>query len=285
MPRFDIDRRLLNSIALLVLAVIVFYLAQTGALRGVVGLAAAPFAPLQAWISGQFGVVNDLTEDGPTLAELEAENAALRAELNALEAQVLSLQEAAAERDRLAAILDYARTFPEPDYLAADVIGRDSSPLLNFFILSRGSASGVFRDMPVVAAEGLVGIITEVTPTTSKVLVITDPSMAVNVRLQDTRAEGVLQGTGTNALSLQFIQQDIALGENELVLTSGLGGTYPPNIPVGVVASTQQRTFDLFQTADVRPRVDFDQLETVLIITNFDAPNIAPLLGTPQPSP
>ena len=278
MFRLDLDRRLLNSLALLALAIVILLLAQTGRLEWIIGIATSPIAPVQSWISNQFGIVTDLTRDPASVEELETENASLRARISQLESEVLRLRDIEAERDRLAAILNYARANPQPQYLPADVIGRDSNPLLNFIILNRGSAQGIFRDMPVVSADGLVGIVTEVTPNYCKVLLITDPSMAVNVRLQESRAEGVIQGFGTNILQLQFVGQDINLAENELVITSGLGGTYPPNIPVGTVSSTEGLTFDLFRRTDVPPRVNFDQPETLLIITNFTPPNLGPLL-------
>ena len=128
-----------------------------------------------------------------------------------------------------------------------------------------------------------MGIITEVTPTASKVLLITDPRMAVNIRIQESRAEGVIVGQESGDLRLQYISLDSELEQDNTVLTSGLGGTFPQDILVGSIASVRKRSFDVFQEAEVFPAVDFSRLEIVLIISDFSAIDLAPLLTTPAP--
>lgn len=281
----DLDPRLLSNLALLILALIVFALAQSGQLDWVRGLLVAPLTPVQTWLAERVDFVAELTERSPALDELAAENASLQARLSALELENIRLREIEAERDVLAAILDYARANPEPEYLPADVVAQDSSPILSFLILNRGTIDGVRRDMPVVGAEGLVGVITEVAPNLSKVLLISDPTMAVNVRLQQTRIDGVVEGQGTNSLQLRFVDVDADLVEDDILITSGLGGSYPSGIPVGTVSAITRRSFDLFQVAEITPRVDFERLEVALIITNFEPVDLDPLLATPIPEP
>jgi len=77
-------------------------------------------------------------------------------------------------------------------------------------------------------------------------------------------------------LWLDLIPQDAELSVGELVLTSGLGGGYPPDIPVGQVISTRKRDFELFQQAVIQPTVDFERLEIVLVITSFRPLSIEP---------
>ena len=69
---------------------------------------------------------------------------------------------------------------------------------------------------------------------------------------------------------MKWIEQDIPISENELVMTSGLGGNFPPDLIVGRVTQIEQSASELFQEAEVRPAVDFDHLEIVLIITDFE---------------
>jgi rod shape-determining protein MreC len=135
--------------------------------------------------------------------------------------------------------------------------------------------------MPVVTDQGLVGLVTEATPNASKVLLITDASSAVNVRLQESRAEGVLIGQQSGELRLLYITQDVEMKSGDRIITSGLGGQFPPGIVVGTVASVRRRINDVAQEADVRSAIDFNRLETVLIITNFRPPELQPLLSTP----
>ncbi len=138
-------------------------------------------------------------------------------------------------------------------------------------LIGQGSDAGVATGMPVVTARGLVGRVVEVFASFSRVELITDPSTAVNVRFQNSRTEGILTAELNGDLIVDLIDLNADLSQNELVLTSGLGGKYPANIPVGQVVSIRRRDFDLFQTATIQPSVDFDGLDIVLIITNFTA--------------
>jgi rod shape-determining protein MreC len=123
--------------------------------------------------------------------------------------------------------------------------------------------------MPVVTARGLVGRVVEVFASYSRVQLVTDPDTAVNVRFQTSRTEGILSAELNGELLVDLIDLNAELSEGELVLTSGLGGKYPTNIPIGQVISIRRRDFDLFQTATIQPSVDFDSLNIVLVITNF----------------
>ena len=123
--------------------------------------------------------------------------------------------------------------------------------------------------MPVVTSRGLVGRVSEVFATYSRVQLITDPEMVVNVKFQEARTEGVLTAQLNGELLVDFIDLNAELSQGELVLTSGLGGKYPADIPVGNVLSIHHRDYDLFQQATVQSSVEFDQLNIVLVITNF----------------
>ena len=82
-----------------------------------------------------------------------------------------------------------------------------------------------------------------------------------------------------------MIPQEVTVQPGELVVTSGLGGSYPPNILIGQVTSVRRRATDLFQRASVQPVVDFSQLNIVLVIVNFRPVDISPLTPEEAPSP
>jgi rod shape-determining protein MreC len=149
-------------------------------------------------------------------------------------------------------------------------------------IINRGSDDGLRRGMTVVTQQGLVGRISRVTAASANVQLITDPSMSINVRLQPSRDRAVLSGTITGDLILGFIPQEANVNPGDLVLTSGFGGNYPPNILIGQVTSLRSQDYDLFQSGSVQPVVDFEQLEIVLIITNFQPIDLGPLLPPPE---
>lgn len=233
---------------------------------------------VQRSISTTFFNIRDFLTAPRNLQELIQKNSQLEERVAQLEAEVVTLREQAAEVDALRALLGAARQLPENRYLAAKVIGRDTNPFLQYLILDQGSDSGIRRGMPVVNEKGLVGRITEVSATASKLQLITDPDSTVNARIQESRAEGILVGRQTGDLELIYLSQDITVNVGEIVVTSGLGGGFPPEILIGRVVSVHRRDYELYQTAIIEPRSDFSRLEMVLIITNFEPVLIDPLL-------
>jgi rod shape-determining protein MreC len=273
-------RFLLLALALLLAAIGLVILGQVGVITPVQDLALRGVTGAQHTISTAFFNIRDFLTAPRNLQELIQKNNQLEAQVAQLEAEVVTLREQASEADALRALLGAARQQPENRYLVAQVIGRDTSPFLQYLILDEGSDSGVRRGMPVVNEKGLVGRITEVSASASKVQLIIDPNSVINARIQESRAEGILQGQSTGTLQMVYIPQDVTVTVGETVVTSGLGGGFPPEILIGRVISVHRRDYELYQTAVIEPRNDFSRLEMVLIITNFEPVLIGPLQGT-----
>jgi rod shape-determining protein MreC len=236
---------------------------------------------VQAWFSARFLALQDFFTSPRDLASLRQRNAELEGELAELQAQVIQLQQEVGETEILAALVDFSRARSENSYRAAAVIGRDPSPFLHYVIINVGSNDGILRGMPVVTNQGLIGRIDAVIADAARVQLITDPASNVNVRLQNAETEASLVGSVTGDMTLELIPQDINVQPGDLVLTSGLGGGYPPDLIIGQVVNVRSRDFDLFQQATVQPVVDFNRLEIVLVIINFKPVDISPLLPTP----
>jgi rod shape-determining protein MreC len=269
------------AIVLVAAALLLLALEQQGQLGQLQNLLSTVLTPLQEGLAEMAPVIPVDEQVAPQAlldrnTTLVAENARLRSE-------AVRLREAVTERDMLAELLDFKRENYEHTYLTAKIIGHDPSAFLEFLILNKGTTSGVQRDMPVVTGAGLAGVISEATPRASKVLLVNGAQMAVNVRLQESRATGVLFGQASRDLRLRFVPLDADLSAGNLAVTSGLGGTLPAGIPVGEVASVRRRAYDVFQEADVLPMVDFSRLELVLIITDFTPTDLNPLLATAEP--
>jgi rod shape-determining protein MreC len=237
---------------------------------------------VQSWFSSRFVAVQDFLTAPRDVASLRQRNSDLETEVSELQAQVIQLQQQVGETQILAALVDFAQARPENRYAAAAVIGRDPSPFLQYVIINRGSNDGIRRGMPVVTDQGLVGRVDAVIADASRVQLITDPASTVNVRLQNAETDASLSGSITGDLSLDLVSQDTSIQSGDLVLTSGLGGGYPPNLIVGQVGNVRTNDVDLFQQANVQPVVDFNRLQIVLIITNFEPVDIKPLLPEPQ---
>ena len=267
MRRFS--SRALVAAVLLLIAAAILVLFQAGFLVPLQSGLARPMTGAQAWFATRYAALRDLLTSPRDMTSLREEINRLETENAFLQQEVIALREQAAEAEILAALLNYARTQPENRYLAANVIGKDVSPFLRSILINQGSDAGVARGMPVVTARGLVGRVVEVFASYSRVELITDPETAVNVKFQNARTEGILSARINGEMFIDLIDLDAEIEQSELVLTSGLGAKYPPDIPVGSVISIRRRDFDLFQTTTIQPSVSFDELQVVLVITNF----------------
>jgi rod shape-determining protein MreC len=235
----------------------------------------------QSWISVRFVAIQEfitLPRDATTLRQ---ENARLQEEVARLQAQVVQYQRQVSVTESLAALVNFSRSNPENVYTAASVIGRDPSPFLHYIIIDQGSADGIRRGMPVVTDQGLVGRVDAVISNAARVQLITDPGSAVNVRIEGTERDVVLVGSVSGDLSLDLVAQDVTLEAGDLLLTSGLGGSYPPDLLVGQILNVRKRDSDIFQQATVQSVVDFAALKIVLIVTDFRPVNISPLIPVP----
>jgi len=263
-------------LAFLVIGILL--LALGGYLTPISRLALSPFISGQTWLASRYVAVRDFMTAPRDVTRLTQLNAQLESEVARLQSQIIELQQQNSELQVLSALLDFARAHSENEYLTAAVIGRDISPFLHYIIINRGSDDGLRRGMPVVSSQGLVGRVAAVTAGGARVQLITDPGTAINVRIQPSGAEALLQGSITGDLTVEAIPQDANIQSGDLVLTSGLGGNYPANILIGQISGVRQRPVELFQNATVQPVVDFSQLEIVLVIVNFKPVDIVPLI-------
>ncbi|HEX2989965.1 MAG TPA: rod shape-determining protein MreC [Anaerolineales bacterium] len=236
---------------------------------------------VQTWFATRFTAIQDFLTAPRDMASLRQRNTELEAEVSELQTQIIQLQQEVGETQSLRALLDFAQARPENRYRGAAVIGRDPSPFLHYVIINRGSNDGIRRGMPVVTNQGLVGRIDAVIADAARVQLVTDPASTVNIRLQNAEVEASLSGSVTGDVALDLIPQDTNIQPGDLVLTSGLGGGYPPDLIVGQVVNVRTRDFDLFQQATVQPVVDFNRLQIVLIIVNFEPVDITPLNPLP----
>ncbi len=241
------------------------------------------FVSTQEWFATRYQAIQEFLAAPRDIVSLRTRNTELQKQVSDLQAQVINLQQRVNETEILAALVDFSRTNPENSYKAASVIGRDPSPFLHYIIINRGSNDGILRGMPVVTSEGLVGRVDAVIADAARVQLITDPASSVNVHLKNADTDAMLVGSVTGDISLDLISQDATIQPGDLILTSGLGGGFPPDLIIGQVVNVQKRAAELFQRSTVQPAVDFSRLQIVLVIINFRAVDIAPLVPTTTP--
>ena len=241
------------------------------------------FVSTQEWFATRYQAIQEFLAAPRDIVSLRTRNTELQKQVSDLQAQVINLQQRVNETEILAALVDFSRTNPENSYKAASVIGSDPSPFLHYIIINRGSNDGILRGMPVVTSEGLVGRVDAVIADAARVQLITDPASSVNVHLKNADTDAMLVGSVTGDISLDLISQDATIQPGDLILTSGLGGGFPPDLIIGQVVNVQKRAAELFQRSTVQPAVDFSRLQIVLVIINFRAVDIAPLVPTTTP--
>jgi rod shape-determining protein MreC len=226
------------------------------------------------------GAVGDSTTLRQQTAELEKAVASLTVEN-------LRLKEVEAENVRLRSLLQFRDANPSYTYKGGQVVGRvvasEPSAVAQSILIDIGSNNGIEPGMPVVTELGLVGRVTDVYNNAARVLLITDSSSNVNTMLQNTRLRGILRGRTGQSPIMDYLPQDQSILVGEIVVTSGEGGRFPVGIPVGQVVEVEQNDVEMFQRAVVRTTVDFDTLETVLVVTNFVSPSEQ--FGAPESEP
>lgn len=275
--------RSLQTIVIVLVAVGLIALALGGYFSPVSNWFSRVLVSAQTWVSSRYMAVVDFLTVPRDVTSLRQRNTELEGEVARLQSQVIDLQQQVTETNILSALVDFARANPQHSYKAAAVIGRDLSPFLRYVIINIGSNEGIVRGMPVVTDKGLVGRVDAVVAEAARVQLITDSASSVNVRMQASNVEAILTGTITGDLSLDMIPRDSTIQVGDVVLTSGLGGLYPPNLLVGQVLSVRKLESELFQQASIQPNVEFNRLQFVLIITNFKPVDIGPLIPTPGP--
>jgi rod shape-determining protein MreC len=215
------------------------------------------------------GKIAKLNKGLKSLDELEAENAALLAEMNELRATNQLRGELEAENRRLRSALDY-RERAEFKLLPAEIVSRDTDGWWSSIKINRGFAAGVDSAQPVLSGGGLVGRTTTVAKDLSIVLLLTDENCRVAARVEGTNEQGILSGqrvagNASPELVLNFLNRDANLQPGMKVFTAGVSGAvFPAGILLGVIKEFRARELD--GQAIVEPAADFARLEDVFVV-------------------
>lgn len=252
-------------------AIVLLILHEGGQLQPIENVVQTVLGPVERAASGVFGSVGNLFGAVRDLNELRSRNADLEKQNQDLLTEIARLKGLEGENATLRQLLNFTQENPTFKYQTAAVIGRDPSPYLRYITINAGSREGLAAGMPVVTAGStLVGRVAEVGYRSSKVQLLNDLSSAVNVRLQASNVTGLATGQQDGSLLVQYLPMDTKVAENDIALTSGLGGNLPRNLVVGQVVGVDKKDFDVSQSAKLRAAADYDRLEVVLVITNFE---------------
>ena len=238
----------------------------SGVIEGAKHGAADLFAPVQDASNRVFAPVGNLVGGVAHYGSLKAENAHLRQELESQRGAVLRADDA--ERQTKALLdqsgLSFVGDIPT---VRARVVSTSLSNVELTVQLDAGTQAGVAKGMPVVTGAGLVGRVTDASRKRCTVLLITDKTLSVGVRLASGDV-GVATGQGAHQpLTVSDIDPASKVGTGEVAVTSGLQGSlYPPGVPVGKVASARAPGGRLEQDVTIKPAVDLGRLDFVTIL-------------------
>jgi rod shape-determining protein MreC len=270
------NRVLVASLCCLALAAVLVASTATGRGRtdGFGRLLLEVMAPLQRVGSVAARGAGDLWRDAAALFRRRAEIDRLEARITDLEQQTVRLEEAEQENVRLRDLLAFRERLAG-EVRAAAVIGRDATGLARTLTIDRGERDGIVKGAAVLAPAGVVGQVFLASPHAARVLLITDHNSGVDAIVQRTRARGIVEGTVTEDCGLKFVKRTEDLQAGDVVVTSGVDGIFPRGLPIGQLTNVDKRGQGLFQYAAVRPFVDFDRLEEVLVTHG----TVEPLVG------
>jgi len=232
------------------------------------------------WLAGMPARIgSSLSENAATLGQLTEDNARLRRELLLASARNARLRTAAAENARLRGLLDTAER-RRLDVQLASVIDIDQDPSRQRLLLDVGSRAGVHPGQTVIDAGGLMGQVISTTPGTATVLLLSDSDHAVPVLVARSGVRLVVYGTGdSHQLKLGDIPQSADVRVGDELLTSGLGGRFPPGLTVGRVEALHAGDARAFLEGDVIPAAQLDRGRDVLLLRGYRPQQTKPAPG------
>ncbi|HAB18189.1 MAG TPA: rod shape-determining protein MreC [Verrucomicrobiota bacterium] len=257
----------LGTVVVLTLVLLNLPPAAAARLKTAIG---ALFIPLFGLTGSAQSFVDRASYAPLTRATLISEIERLQAQNRQLQLAYAQGQEALAENGRLRALLGWQPKSPWK-LRAAHVIGREPTTWWRNLTIDFGARDGAQVGQPVMTANGLVGRIRQTEPTQSTVALIGDPECGVSVIVSESRDQGIIQeahsAPATDGLVvLKLLQNSPAVVAGQSVVTSGLGGVFPPGIPVGQIVDTRSADGGLYTEARVRLAANLNQLEEVWVL-------------------
>lgn len=243
----------------------------TAAPQEILSVAVAPFQRAAAAVSNG---VSSLWEKYTNIDAILEENEKLTTENAELRGQMVDYDKLKAENEAYKALTNIQEQHPEMSYVSSFVIGRDPLDSFYGFTLDQGSLDGVEANDAITSDEGyLLGVVTEVDLTSCKVMTILHPSFNAAGVVSRTRENGILNGNTTYApdglCTLTNLERSTETRAGDQVITTGLGGVFPPDLLVGTVQDVVPEASGKSSIAVVRPGADPRTAKHVFIITAY----------------
>ncbi len=223
------------------------------------------FKSVSDWVGGITGAIGD---NQALLAEIEA----LKKENASLADKLIDMEELSAENKNYEQYLGIKEKNPEMLFQSAQIAARDNTDPYHGFTINVGLIDGVSLHDPVITDLGLIGYISEIAPTYSKVVTVLSPELKFGAYDSRTEDDGILSGRADLAIDnkcyLYNLRRDCTVAVDDYIVTAG-GSVFPKGLIIGRVSDIKQQSKDSSLYAELKSSVEFDRLKEVMVITYF----------------
>jgi rod shape-determining protein MreC len=263
---------------------LIFFDHKVNSFENIRGYLQSMVSPLQYLATTPKQMMTWAAENIITRRQLISENQQYKISELRFHQQLLALEIIKKENERLRLLLA-SPLRGEVKKMVAEILSVDSDPYSHQVVINRGSDDGLFEGQPVIDDEGIVGQVLHVGINSSRVILITDVTHAVPVRVSRNGVRLVASGTGQiDRLTHNFVQHSTDVRSGDLLVTSGLGDKYPEGYPVARVTTVIQNDANAFALVQSEPVAKIDRLRYLLLLWPEKAPGIfAPSQKTATP--
>ena len=218
-------------------------------------------------------------EHSRSVNDLLAENEALKQQIEQLNTKISSMENNLSELDSLRGLLKMKEVYPDYDMVGARIISKDAGNWYNNFIIDKGSNDGIKKDMNVIYDNGLVGIVSDVSANNATVRAIIDDTSSVSGMLSKSTELCIVNGDlklyQDGLLDVEMISKDAQISAGDEVVTSYISDKYLPGLVIGYISDVSMDSSNLSQNARITPKVSFDNITNVMVITQLKADLVA----------
>lgn len=270
---------MLGIIIVLCLVLITVSISRDGeSMAGQRGIASL-LLPMERGINSIGTAINDSRERNRSVDDLIAENESLKAQIDELNGTISSMENNLSELDSLRSLLSMREVYPDYNMVGARIISKESGNWYNKFIIDKGSNDGIKKDMNVIYDNGLVGIVSDVSANHATVRAIIDDTSSVSGMLSKTSELCIVNGNlelyEEGLLDVEMISKNAQVTDGDEIVTSYISDKYLPGLVIGYISDVTMDSNNLSQRAHITPKVSFDNITTVMVITELKADMIS----------
>ena len=257
-------------------------------------------SPVENLFTKVFSPVGNFASDVRNFGQSKKQITELNKQIDLLKANQILDEDKVSQLNQLNNVLDLAGSGGY-QVVAARVINRGSTETFKETLtIDVGSRSGITKNMTVISESGLVGVVKSVTSNSSIVLLMSDPTFKVGVRIAGTQSIGVVSGQGGSTYLLQLLDATGEIKKGDALVARGSAGDRPfvPGVPVGIVTNVSSNASSITQNADVESSANLEKISVVAVVTAATKGDprdsliprprpkpVAPVIPTPTPTP